>query len=149
MIHVRFRVAPRAVPLHGELRAQPDGRGAPPAEAGARFRVASAGLEPKGVHPLTHRVMNEIGVDTSSHRSKHVSEFLGQVGVRYAIVVCEGADAHCPRLFPFTGQTLYWPFEDPAAFEGPDDARLAKFREVRDLIADRIDRWLDELGVDG
>jgi arsenate reductase len=35
-------------------------------------------------------------------------------------------------------------FEDPSAFRGPEDEKLAKFREVRDQIEQRIKTWLAE-----
>ena len=36
-----------------------------------------------------------------------------------------------------------WPFDDPAALEGTEAERLAKFREVRDQIDARLRRtWL-------
>ena len=46
--------------------------------AGDRFDAYSAGVQPKGIHPLTIQVLEEIGIDTSKLRSKDVSEFLGQ-----------------------------------------------------------------------
>lgn len=33
-----------------------------------RFEVDSAGTSPKGIHPRTIEVMNEIGIDVNSHR---------------------------------------------------------------------------------
>ncbi len=113
--------------------------------AGDRFEVASAGMEPKGVHPLTLRVLEESGIDTRGLHSKPSSDFLGKVAVRTAIIVCERANQHCPRIYPFAGRTLYWPFDDPAAFEGTEAEQLQKFREVRDQVAARIDQWLDEV----
>ena len=112
--------------------------------AGDRFDVRSAGVQVRDVHPLTIRVLAERGIDTSGLRAKSVGEFLGKASVRRAIVVCERAQEHCPRLFPFAGQTLYWPFEDPAAFEGTEEQRLAKFREVCDHIDMRLQLWLSE-----
>jgi len=38
--------------------------------AGARFDVESAGTEETRVNPLAIRVMHEVGVDLSVHRSK-------------------------------------------------------------------------------
>ena len=35
-----------------------------------QFEPFSAGLEPKGINPLTVRVMQEIGFDLSGYRSK-------------------------------------------------------------------------------
>ena len=113
--------------------------------AGGRFQAASAGLEPKGVHPMTLRVLAEAGIDTRGLRSKHSSEFLGKVAVRCAIIVCEKANQHCPRIYPFAAQTLYWPFDDPAAADGTEQERLEVFRDVRDQIAARIDQWLADI----
>jgi len=42
------------------------------------------------------------------------------------------------------GVRLHWSFEDPAALEGSPDEKLAKFREVRDLIQGKIRAWLFE-----
>lgn len=38
--------------------------------AGDRFEAHSAGLEPKGLNPLTIQVMDEIGMDMYGHTSK-------------------------------------------------------------------------------
>ncbi len=111
-----------------------------------QFEVYSAGLEPKGINPLTIRVMNEIGLDVSGGRSKDVMEFLGKVHMSYVITVCSNAEERCP-IFPFSTQRLHWPFEDPAAFEGTDEKKLAKFREVRNLIDQRLLAWLREQGI--
>ncbi|MFM9996422.1 MAG: arsenate reductase ArsC [Phycisphaerales bacterium] len=116
------------------------------AKQGDRVEVASAGLEPKGVHPLTRPVLSEIGIDTSAHHSKPTTEFLGRVRVDYAVVVCDHAQRHCPRLQPFAAHNLFWPFEDPAAFEGDKEQKFEKFREVRDQISARIDEWLESGG---
>jgi len=109
--------------------------------AGDRFEVHSAGIEPKGINPYTCRVLEEIGLDISQHRSKDVREYLGHVHMSYVITVCSNAEENCP-IFPFATIRLHWPFDDPAAFEGPDDATLARFREVRDQIDARIQEWI-------
>lgn len=107
-----------------------------------RFIARSAGLEPKGVNPLTVRCMREVGIDLTDKRSKPVSEFLGHVPVRYAIAVCANAERHCPRIWPFGAEFLFWPFDDPAAAEGDEDERLAEFRRIRDEIEARVLEWL-------
>jgi arsenate reductase (thioredoxin) len=109
--------------------------------AGDRFNVYSAGLEPKVIHhPLTIQVMQEAGVDVSQHTSDSVSAYMGRMPFRYVITVCAHADANCPTPLWHQGTKLHWPFDDPAA-EGTD---LAKFREIRDQIEQRIKAWLDE-----
>ena len=112
--------------------------------AGHRFEVASAGFDPTEVHPLTRQVLSEVGIDPSGLVAKGLRAFLGKVAVRHAIIVCERTEEHCPRVFPFTGQTLYWAFEDPAKSQSPPELQLATFRRVRDEIDARIRAWLQE-----
>src|SRR4030042_3454981 len=111
---------------------------------GDQFEAYSAGLEPKGIHPYAERVMEEIGVSLSGQYSKHVKEYMGKVHFGYLITVCDEAEKKCPTTFPSVGQRIHWSFEDPAAFVGSDDGKLAKFREVRDRIERRIKEWLVE-----
>lgn len=111
-------------------------------EAGDRFDVFSGGIEPRGVHPMTTRVLEEVGLDATQARSKDLSEFLGKVSIHYAIVVCEAANAECPRIQPFALHNLYWPFPDPVALGGSDGDRLEAFRRVRDGLEKRIRAWL-------
>jgi arsenate reductase (thioredoxin) len=113
--------------------------------AGERFEVLSAGLRPGDVHPLTRRVLEERGIDTSTLRSKGLETIMGRIGIKYAIMVCEEAEMACPRIYPFAVQTLRWPFEDPAAATGNEATQLAKFREVRDTIERRLRSWLTEI----
>ena len=103
------------------------------AAAGNQFRVASAGSRPAGyVHPLAIRAMAEIGLDISSHTSKHMDEFLQQ-DVETVITVCGNADQACP-LFPGQVNRHHWPFDDPAHATGTDEEKLVVFRRVRDEI---------------
>jgi arsenate reductase len=111
---------------------------------GDEFEAYSAGLEPKGIHPYTERVMEEVGIRLSGQRSKHVKEYMGKVHFGYLITVCDEAEASCPTTFPGIGQRLHWSFEDPSAFRGTEDEKLAKFREVRDQLEQRIKAWLAE-----
>jgi arsenate reductase (thioredoxin) len=103
------------------------------AAAGDSLDVQSAGSNPAGfVHPLAIRVMKEIGIDISSHRSKHLDEFLKQP-VETVITVCGKVDQACPI---FRGQVNrhHWDMDDPAKAEGTEDEKLAVFRRVRDEI---------------
>ncbi len=109
--------------------------------AGDRCEVFSAGLEPTVVNPFTIQVMEEIGVNMSPHRSKHLDEYVGKVQFNYLITVCDNAEKKCP-FFPGVGIRLHWPFDDPASTSGNDTHKLAKFRQVRDLIDSRVREWL-------
>ena len=115
--------------------------------AGDRFEAHSAGLEPKDLNPVTVKVMKEAGLDMSGHRSKGIGEYLGKVHFQYLITVCDDAEKNCPTVWPGVNQRLHWSFEDPAKFEGTDEQKLAKFREVRDLIDTKMKAWLAEQNI--
>jgi arsenate reductase len=115
--------------------------------AAEQIEVYSAGLEPKGMNPLTVQVMQEIGLDLSGQHSKGVGEYLGKMHFAYVVTVCSDAEERCPSAFLGMGRRLHWYFDDPAAFEGTDEAKLAKFREVRDEIDRRVCAWLDTEGL--
>lgn len=110
-------------------------------EGGDRWEVFSAGTKPSQVRPEAIAVMNEIGIDISGQRSKSVVEFVGQ-RLDFVITVCDSANQTCP-VFPGGVQRLHWPFEDPAAVDGPEEARMAAFRRVRDQIHGRIMAFLE------
>jgi arsenate reductase len=112
---------------------------------GDRFEAYSAGLEPDVINLYVYQVMEEVGLDLAGQRSKSISEYMGKVHFGYLITVCANAEEKCPAVFPGMGQRLHWPFEDPAAFEGSDEEKKVKFREVRDQIEQRIKDWLAEL----
>ena len=111
-------------------------------EAGDLFEVASAGVNPTRVRPEAIEVMRESGIDISAHRSKSVDEFIGQQ-FDYVITVCDNANEQCPT-FPGHTKRIHWSFEDPAAVDGDEVARLEVFRRVRDEITNHL-RMLFEL----
>jgi len=101
------------------------------ATAGDVLNVQSAGSKPAGyVHPLAIKVMSEVGIDISAHRSKHLNEFL-HTPVETVITVCGNADQVCP-MFPGQVNRHHWGFFDPAKAEGSEEQILKVFREVRD-----------------
>lgn len=115
--------------------------------AGDRFEAHSAGLEPKPINPLTLAVMEEIGFDLSEQRSKGVEVYLGKTHFEYLITVCDDADKNCPTVWPGVNQRLHWSFEDPAQFVGTEEQKLAKFRQIRDAIRERVKAWLTQQGI--
>lgn len=104
--------------------------------AGDDFEVASAGVARSHVRPEAIKVMGELGIDISGHRSKSVDEFLGQE-FDYVITVCDNANEQCP-VFPGKTERIHWSFEDPAAAQGDEPERLTVFRRVRDEITARL-----------
>jgi len=103
---------------------------------GDRFEVHSAGTEPRGVNPLTLRVLDEAGIDASWASSKSVTEFLGQ-HFDYVVTVCDQARQVCP-VFPGVHESLHWGYEDPAEATGTNEERLAVFRRVFTQLGERV-----------
>jgi arsenate reductase (thioredoxin) len=112
--------------------------------AGDRFTIHSAGLDPKGVNPFTIKILREKGYDTGVFHSKGVGDFLGKMAFEYVIFVCDRAEKSCPVTFPGTLSRLSWPFEDPAAYEGSDAAKIERFRQIFDEIQRKVLLWLQD-----
>ena len=101
--------------------------------AGDVLHVQSAGSDPAGfAHPLAILTLAEIGIDISSHTSKHMNEFLPG-NVETVITVCNNADQACPT-FPGQAYRHHWPFPDPAKAEGAEVEIRKVFVKVRDDI---------------
>ena len=97
------------------------------------IEVASAGSNPSGyVHPKAITALNEIGIDISSHTSKHMNDFLNQ-DIHTVITVCGNADQECPT-YPGQFHRHHWGFEDPVHAEGSEDEVMEVFRKVRNEI---------------
>ena len=58
--------------------------------------------------------------------SKHVDQFEGEP-FDLVVTVCDNARESCP-VFPAAVQTLHWPFEDPAEFQGSESEVEAGLR---------------------
>lgn len=107
---------------------------------GKYFQAFSAGTEPTSLHPFAVRVMREIGIDISEHRSKSVREFLNQ-NFDLVITVCDSAREACP-FFPGAKKYLHADFPDPAMREGREEEKLVAFKEARDQIISWIEKNL-------
>ena len=107
--------------------------------AGDQFDVFSAGTTPSTVNPLAIRAMQERGLDISSHRSKHLNEYIDRP-FDYVFTVCDNAAESCP-VFPGLARRIHWSFPDPAAIKGTEEERLQSFRQIRDAIEAQFRKW--------
>jgi len=107
---------------------------------GDRFEAHSAGSEATHVRPEAIAVMDELGIDLRSQRSKNLAEYAGQ-RFDWAITTCDENQESCP-VFPGATHRAYWPFEDPSAAAGSPEERLAVFRRVRDELAARMREFI-------
>ena len=103
--------------------------------AGA-VHAASAGSDPKPLHPNAVRVMHKRGIELADRRSKHLSEFTDQP-FDYVITLCDRVREVCPE-FPGTPQAIHWSVRDPAREPGTDDETLPAFEKTAAELETRI-----------
>ena len=126
---------------------------------GDRYEVFSAGATPTRVNPFAIKVMDELGIDISKHRSKIIEEFRGK-DVDLVVSVCDSSvEVICPFCSsPMVGDRpdiidetllgakryLHRPFSNPSEVEGRNDEMLGSFR----LIRDDIRKWILDYFID-
>ncbi len=104
-----------------------------------RLNAYSAGIETHGLNPNAVKVMAEVGVDITEHRSQHIDAF-AEVPLDVVVTVCSHAHETCP-IFPGDARVVHVGFEDPPkmaralAAQGASEAeQLDCYRKVRDEI---------------
>ncbi len=108
--------------------------------AGDKFDVFSAGSHPTKVHPMSIKVMKEIGIDITSHTSDPISNFLNE-NIDIVVTVCNNADKACP-VFPGKVERIHWRIKDPFKGWGSDRDDLDNFTRTRDDLNERIKNFL-------
>ncbi len=104
--------------------------------------VYSAGVETHGVNPRAIAIMQEGGIDISGHTSNNVDEYLG-IEFDFVITVCDHAKERCP-IMPGNAQKFHHNFPDPAKVTGTEDEIMQQFRQVRDLIQNYCEAFVNE-----
>lgn len=111
------------------------------------IEIFSAGLEPKSVHPMAVKVMQEMGVDISHQKSKNISEIpIDKIDL--VVTLCGDAAERCP-IFPGKVKKIHWALEDPAKAQGSEEEIFQVFGKVRDKIKSYIEneKWFDSLKI--
>jgi arsenate reductase len=111
--------------------------------AGEKYQAESGGLEPGELNPLVVEVMKEVGIDISTKKTKSVFDLYKRGEFfSYVITVCDPASAQRCPIFPGTLSRIDWSFDNPSAFTGDPQARLAKTRAVRDAIRVKVEEFV-------
>lgn len=103
-----------------------------------RVDVHSAGTKPVSIHPMTIRVMKELGIDIAKQRSKSVNEYYHD-RFDFVITIDDQAREGSPD-FPGSHTKIHKSLEDPANIKGSESQKLEAFRATRDQIKD----WLSD-----
>ena len=97
-------------------------------------RAISAGTDPgPRVHPEVVVAMKEVGVDLSAASTSKLTPALAQ---QAQMLITMGCGDQCPVLPGLKRDD--WPLEDPR------DKPLARVREIRDEIRQRVEALLDD-----
>jgi arsenate reductase (thioredoxin) len=106
-----------------------------------KFRACSAGSQPKGqVHPETLRLLQSLGYDTSSFRSKSWREFAkpGAPSLDFAFTVCDNAAGETCPVWPGQPMTAHWGVPDPAEAKGTEAEIALSFKNAYRMLQQRI-----------
>ena len=105
-----------------------------------KAEVYSAGIETHGVNPRAVVTMQEDGIDISTHTSNNINEY-SNIDFDFVITVCDNAKERCP-FFPSDAKKFHYNFPDPAKATGTEDEILQQFRNVRQLIKDYCEEFV-------
>lgn len=108
------------------------------AKYGDRYDAYSAGTDPTTLDPRAVRMMQEIGIDISAHKTKPLLDFFDS-DIDIAVTVCDNATGACPMV-PGAGRVMHESFPDPGTCEEQDEGCLDHLREVRESITSWIDK---------
>jgi arsenate reductase len=113
--------------------------------ASDKFIAESAGLEPGMLNPLVVEIMQEIGIDISTNKTRSVFDLFKQGKMfNFVINVCDAANAERCPVFPGVTKRIGWSFEDPSSFTGTHEEKLAKTRVVRDKIKSEVKKFVKD-----
>jgi arsenate reductase len=107
----------------------------------------SAGTKPQPLNQIAVRVMRELGVDISSHTSKHL-DTLKDSHFDLVVTVCDNAALTCP-VPPDGTRVIHAPFDDPphlAINTKSEEDALSHYRRVRDEIREFVKTLPNILG---
>ena len=106
--------------------------------AGHRVYVTSAGVRAGEPDPFIAEVMEEIGIDVSTHTPLAIRDLND---TSFDVIVSLSPEAHHQALEltrTMAVEVEYWPTPDPSHVEGTREQRLDAYRSVRDLLFKRI-----------
>jgi arsenate reductase len=108
------------------------------AKYGDRFEVFSAATHQSRVSTRAIRVMQEIGIDMSHHRSKTLNEMSGMT-FDLAVTLCNRAN-QIYLVVSCAKKTIHNGFPDPHLTFGNKEDLIKGYRSVRDGIAVWIEK---------
>jgi protein-tyrosine-phosphatase/DNA-binding transcriptional ArsR family regulator len=100
------------------------------------IEAASAGSNPKPLHPNAVRVMSKRGIDISGNRTKHLDEFVS-LRFDFVITLCDRVREVCPE-FRSHPNMVHWSVVDPALEGRKNRASYPAFERTATELETRI-----------
>ena len=104
--------------------------------------IYSAGIETHGLNPGAVSIMQEDGIDISSHTSNNVSEYEG-IPWDFIITVCDHAQENCPYIPAPDAKRIHHNFSDPSKVAGTEEERHEAFLQTREAIKEFSRRFIE------
>ena len=114
-----------------------------------RSFIRPVGVRSGEVDPFVGVVMDEIGIDITRHKPQSFEDL---EDANFDLVVSLSPEAHHRALEMTRTMAIeaeYWPTQDPSAVSGSREQMLASYREVRDVLMDRIRKRFGTRGAPG
>ncbi|OUR99743.1 arsenate reductase [Halobacteriovorax marinus] len=110
---------------------------------GEKFDIYSAGITKHGLNPRAVKVMEEVGIDISTHVS-NTSDEVPADKINYVFTVCGNAHETCPHFS--VGKIKHVGFDDPP-FLTKDMSDEEEILEIYRRVRDEIENFVK--GLDG
>src|SRR5215212_6317823 len=106
-----------------------------------RTYVGSAGVRKGELDPFAVAALDELGLDIAKHKPITFEELEDWEGLNFDLIVTLAPEAHHKALEltrTLAADVEYWPTPDPSVVEGSREQRLDAYRDVRDMLMQRI-----------
>ena len=106
-----------------------------------KFRAFSAGSHPRGqINPHVLQLLQSLGHDVSSFRSKSWSEFAEPAAplLDFVFTVCDNAAGEACPVWPGQPMTAHWGVPDPALATGSPAEIAFAFKDAYRMLNQRI-----------
>jgi protein-tyrosine-phosphatase len=105
---------------------------------GRQVWVQSVGVHRGELDPFAVQVMDEIGIDISTHKPQRFEDLEDSF---FDLVISLSPEAHHHALEMtrnMSCEVQFWPTLDPSLVDGSREVRLEEYRAVRDQLTQRI-----------
>lgn len=108
---------------------------------GKSIYTGSAGVKEGEPDPFAVAAMEEIGLDIGKHKPQTFEQLDEWDGLNFDLIITLSPEAHHKALDltrTLAADVEYWPTPDPSGTDGNREQRLEAYRQVRDMLMNKI-----------